>query len=165
MPQERTKSPQDAAWMRLDARAALEKRRQFFSRKHPAGLLDHIEKKGDRFFVEFVRTFRSAFAREKSGQAFALEQCLGDVKRGSGYAKGVGGVDNRAPFFLDAAQHLVLDLDHIVRVEEGAVVKKSVGHVARARMGGAVVAESFLTAGALTRICGHVCLYYYVLYE
>jgi hypothetical protein len=29
-------------------------------------------------------------------------------------------------------------------------------------MGGAVVAESFLTAGALARICGHVCLSYYV---
>lgn len=151
--------------MRLDARAAHEKRRQFFSREHPAGLLDRIEKKGDRFFVEFVRTFRSALAREKSGQAFAFEQCLGDVKRGSGYAKGVSGVDDRAAFFPDAAQHLVLDLNHVVRVEERTVVKKRVGHVARARMGGAVVAESFLTAGALARICGHVCLSYYVLYE
>lgn len=148
--------------MRLDAKTAIEKRRQFLSRKRPAGLLDRIEEKGDRFFVEFVWTFRSALAREKSGQAFALEQCLGDVKRGSGYAKGVGGIDDRAAFFLDAAQHLVLDLDHIVRIEERTVVKERFGHVAGARMGGAVVAESFLTAGALARICGHVCLHNYV---
>ena len=151
--------------MRLDARTALEKRGQFFSRERPAGLPDRIEEKGDRFFVEFVRTFRSAFAREKSGQAFALEQCLGDVERRPGYAKGVGGVDDRAAFFLDAAQHLVLDLDHVVRVEERTVLKKRIGHVAGARMGGAVVAESFLTAGALARICSHVCLCNYVTYD
>jgi len=144
--------------MRLDAKSALEKRRQFLSSERPPGLLDRIEEKGDGFFVEFVWAFRSAFAREKSGEAFALEQRLSDVERGAGYAKGVSGVHDRPSFFLYAAQHLVLDLDHVVRIEERTVVKERVGHVARAGMGGAVVAESFLTAGALARICGHICL-------
>lgn len=122
--QEGPKSPQDAAWMRLDAKSALEKRRQFLSSERPPGLLDRIEEKGDGFFVEFVWAFRSAFAREKSGEAFALEQRLGDVERGAGYAKGVSGVHDRPSFFLYAAQHLVLDLDHVVRIEERTVVKE-----------------------------------------
>ena len=52
-------------------------------------------------------------------------------------------------FEQHTAQHFVLDLEQVVRIEERAVVKERIGHGVGMRMGSPVLAQSFLTAGAL----------------
>jgi hypothetical protein len=63
---------------------------------------------------------------------------------------------------LDAAQHLVLDLHEIVRIEESAVAEEGIRNSLRVRMSGALFVQGLPTALALTCTGCHVCLYTYV---
>lgn len=114
--------------MHLDATPLEQKRRQLLAFEHPSSLLNSLDEDSHRFVVELVGLFRSALAWQQSWQTLALEQCLSDIENRARHAKGLGSLDNRTPILLDAAQHLVLDLHQIVRIEERTVAKERIGY-------------------------------------
>ena len=148
--------------MRLDATALCQKRRQLLALEHPPGLSYSLEENGQCFVVELVRSLRSALARQQPRKAFALEHLLCDIEDGPGQAKGLSGFHHRTTFFLDASQHLVLDLDQIVWIEERAVEKEGIDDSLRMGMVGALSGQGLLTACTLIRTLCHLCLYNYV---
>ena len=91
-----------------------------------------------------------ALARHQPWQALALEQLLSDIEDRAGQAKGLGRLHHWTALLLDAAQHLVLDLHQIVRIEECAVAKKRIAHSLGARVGGTLCAQGRPTTLALT---------------
>ena len=68
----------------------------------------------------------------RASYAILVEGDLGLIERWPRKAKRRGRFGNRTAFFLDTTQHLVLDLNHIPRIEELAGSEKLVGHVFRA---------------------------------
>jgi hypothetical protein len=63
-----------------------------------------------------------------------LEGEVGLVERGTGKPKLVGRLGNRTVVDVDLAEHLVLDLKHVVGVEEIAALKQQLAHILRARV-------------------------------
>src|SRR5262249_426075 len=114
--------------MHLDATPLEQNRRQLLAFEHPSSLLNSRDEDSHRFVVELVGLFRSALAWQQSWQTLALEQCLSDIENRARHAKGLGSLHNRTPILLDAAQHLVLDLHQIVRIEERTVAKERIGY-------------------------------------
>ena len=80
----------------------------------------------DYLLGQFVTLFGPAFVRNQAGQPRLLEGCLRLIKRRPGKAERCRRLADRVPVFLDATQHLVLDLNQVVGVEELAVVKELV---------------------------------------
>ena len=132
--------------MRLDATALRQNRRQLLAFEHPSSLLYSLEQDGHRFVVELVGPLWSALARQQPWQALALEQLLSDIEDRAGQTKGLGRLHHCTTLLLDAAQHLVLDLHQIVRIEECAVAKERIGHSLGVRVGGALCAQGLPTA-------------------
>src|SRR5712691_8622711 len=135
--------------MRLYATALRQKRRQLLAFEHPSSLLYSLEQDSHRFVVELVGPLRPALAWQQSRQALALEQCLSDIEDRAGQTKCLGCLHHRTIFLLDAAQHLVLDLHQIVRIEERALLEERIGNSLRVRMAGALCAQGLPTASAL----------------
>jgi hypothetical protein len=73
---------------------------------------------------QFVPAVRAPLARQQAGQARAAKGPLGLIKRRAGQTKGRRGAPDRLLIDLHLAQHLVLDLDEIVRIEELAVAEE-----------------------------------------
>src|SRR5215469_1292168 len=106
-----------------------------------------LEQKRRQLLVfELVGLFRSALAWQQSWQTLALEQCLSDIENRARHTKGLGSLHNRTTFLLDAAQHLVFDLNQIVRIEECTVAKESIGYSLGMRMAGTLCAQGLPTA-------------------
>ena len=141
--------------MHLDATPLTQERCQLLAFEHPSSLLYSLDEDSHRFVVELVRPFRPALAWQQSRQALALEQCLSDIEDRAGQTKGLGRLYHRTTFFLDAAQHLVLDLHQIVRIEECAVAKERIAYTLGMRMAGALCAQGLPTTCTLAGIDGH----------
>src|SRR5262249_51344361 len=103
--------------MHLDATPVEQKRRQLLAFGHPSSLLYSLDEHSHRLAVELVGPFRPALAWQQSRQTLALEHRLGDIEDRARQPKGLGGLYHRTTFLLNAAQHLVLDLRQIVRIE------------------------------------------------
>ena len=135
--------------MHFDTTALRQKRRQLLALGHPPSRLYSLEQDSHRFVVELVGPLRPALVRKQSRQAFALEHRLSDIEDRARQAKGLGRLHHSTALLLDAAQHLVLDLHQIVRIEERAVAKERIGNSLRMRMAGALCAQGLPTARAL----------------
>jgi hypothetical protein len=86
------------------------------------------------FQRELVTASGASLQRNQPRQPSLLEGEVGLVERGTGKPKLVGRLGNRTVVDVDLAEHLVLDLKHIVRVEEIAALKQQLAHILRARV-------------------------------
>src|SRR6516165_11232431 len=71
---------------------------------------------------------------ESTGQPLALKIQLGLIVSRARKSKGGSRLTDRLLLDLDAAQHLVLDLDQVVGIEELALLEQRIPHLLRARM-------------------------------
>src|SRR5271157_1041741 len=78
---------------------------------------------------KLVRAARTALLRRQSSNAGAVETGLGLVVRRPRHAVLLGGGAYRRVFDRDTAQHLVLNLDDVVRIEELVVLKLRIAHL------------------------------------
>ena len=83
---------------------------------------------GEVLFGELVRSLRSALAGQQAGQALAIEQLSRDIINRPRQPKGFCRLHHRTAVLFDAAQHLVLDLDQVVRIEECTLAKERIRH-------------------------------------
>src|SRR5215472_7420608 len=78
---------------------------------------------------------------QQSGQAALRETHLRLVKRRPGEAKLARGLRNRPLLHADLAQHLVLDLQQIVGIEEVAGLEERVSYILRTRIESSLLAK------------------------
>jgi len=103
------------------------------------------------FLPQLVSGSRSPFVWQQTGETRLLKSCLCLIERGSREAKRFGGLADRLLVDLYLAQHLVLDLQQVFRIEELAVSKTFVLHVLWSRIQNALLPEE--CAFGLARIC------------
>ena len=83
---------------------------------------------------QFVATLRAAFVRKQAEYAVPLKRRLSLIERWTREAEGLRGLADRTPVDVNLAQHLVLDLQQVVGIEEVAVVKQRMGDGLRTRV-------------------------------
>ena len=84
---------------------------------------------------------RSRLLRDQSSEAIPFECGLGLIERRPRQPGFVSGAADRDLFGFDSSQHLVLDLDQVVGIEEAAVLKQSGGDRFGVGMQNALFAE------------------------
>jgi hypothetical protein len=84
------------------------------------------------FRYQFVATSGAALQRHQACQASLLEGCVGLVKRGPRKSEHVCRLGNRPVIDMYLSEHLVLDLKHVVRIEETAVPEQRMLDILRA---------------------------------
>src|SRR5262249_43432970 len=78
---------------------------------------------------EFVGVTGSGSLRDQAGQAGAVVERLGLIEDGTGEPERLSHLGDGGPLDVNAAQHLVLDLYQVARVEELAAEEPGVGHL------------------------------------
>src|SRR5262249_58556461 len=89
---------------------------------------------------KLVSALGAPLVGQQSGQAALLEAHLRLVKRRPGEAKFARGFRNRPLFHADLAQHLVLDLQQVVGIEEVAGLKEWMSYLLRTGIEGPLLA-------------------------
>jgi len=102
---------------------------------------------------QLVRATRSRLVRQKSGQTFAVEGRLRLVERLSGEAKRARDGRHRLVIDTHATQHLVLDLEQVVRVEERVVGEERIGDRVRVCVQKSVSLQRPMLGSALRFVC------------
>jgi hypothetical protein len=87
-----------------------------------------LEEEIDDGVGELVGVSRAWALRDQARQAGAVVERLGLIEHGTGKPERLGDRGDRGPLDVNAAEHLVLDLHEIARVEELAAVEQGVGH-------------------------------------
>lgn len=96
---------------------------------------------------QFVGPVGTGFLWNQSCQTALLERCLGLIKGGPGQPGFAGRTTDWGAFGGDAPQHLVLDLDQIVGIEEVAFLKECGRDGLGMRMEDALLAEGTAFGG------------------
>jgi hypothetical protein len=97
----------------------------------------------DDLLGELVRSLGSWSLRQQRRQTALFEEGSGLVEARSGEAEICRRPGCLSTFLMDAAQHLVLDLDQVARVEEGiAGLEGSIANVPRSGVESVVPAQS-----------------------
>lgn len=91
--------------------------------------------------TELACLFGAALEWNETRQTTLRKRGLGLIERRPRETKIRRGFGNRLPIFLDAAQHLVLDLNQVAAVEKLAAREQIVGHRLRARVERTLFAE------------------------
>ena len=91
--------------------------------------------------------FRASFLGEKTGQAIRLKGSHGLIEGNAGESKLLCRIDDRHAIDTDPSQHLVLDQQQVVRIEEFAVAKKWVDDSRRLGIEGALLAQGSIFGG------------------
>jgi hypothetical protein len=92
--------------------------------------------------TQLARLFGPALEWDKTRQTTLRKGGLGLVERRPRETKLGGSFGDRLPVFLDAAHHLVLDLNQVAGIEELAGGKQVVGHGLGAWIYGALLAQT-----------------------
>jgi len=152
--------PLDAPGMNLDVEFLLREVAQLREVQRRLRF-SHCEQELHHFRREFVATFGASLQRNQPCQpsSFEGEVCL--IEGGSRKPKFVGGLGNRPAVDMDLAEHLVLDLNDVVPVEEIAVLEQRMAHALRARVEHAVAPQGTLLVGLFwasqhTRVFGRL---------
>ena len=82
-----------------------------------------------RLALKLMRTVRTALSRHQSSNAAFVEAGLGLVVRRPRNAVLLGGGGHRRVLDRDTAQHLVLNLHEVVRIEELVLLKLRIAHL------------------------------------
>jgi hypothetical protein len=106
---------------------------------------------------ELVGAVGTGLVRDQRGQATLLEGRLGLVERRTRETTGLGRFGDRALVDADQSQHLVLDLQHVVGIEEFVALEQRVNDAARARVERCVLPQQRLLVVVLASIRGHGC--------
>ena len=93
------------------------------------------------FGSQFVAALRAALVRKQAEESVLLKGCLRLIERGARKPAGVCGLADRALVDVNLAQHLVLDLDQVVGIEEAAVLKQRIGNGFRMRVESAMTPQ------------------------
>jgi hypothetical protein len=151
----------ERAGMNRDSKMASDRLRRSFA---PADILPAVPTldEVENFLGALVVAPRSARARQQSGNAFLLERLIGDIEGLPADAKRFGHLADRAPLDAVAAQHFVLDLHTVARIEEVVLADEGlVAHVLRTRMERARRTQG-RHLGIVWRSLRHGCQSYYI---
>src|SRR5215469_11448427 len=145
----------DRPWMHIEAELLLDQSRQFagsdwLARNEPRS------KKRQYLAVDHVGTARTALLGYQPGDAGLLEIRLGLVIGWPRDAILVGDIGHRRLLDRDAAQHLVLDLHSIARIEKVAFLKLDITNLLGGRVQRALFAESGDLRAPAIVACRHV---------
>ena len=120
--------------------------------------LDEVE----NFLGTLVVAPGSARTRQQSGNAFLLERLIGHIECLSADAEGFGYLADWALLDAVAAQHFVLDLHPVARIEEVVLAGEGlVAHALRTRMESARCAQG-CRLGIVWRSSPHSCQSHYI---
>jgi hypothetical protein len=148
--------PLDAAGMNLHAEALADPLGQLIgtdTRIGGARLRDELQHR----WGELVAGMRSGLVGNQASQAPLLECLLGLVERRAREPTGLGGLADRSLVDIDQSQHLVLDLQQVVGIEELAAREQRVRDATRARVERGVLPQDLLLV-VLGSIYRHTCL-------
>ena len=123
----------DAAWMNRNAELFLNRGSQLSYAQRGlfgSGLL-HI---AEHFGRQLVRSPRPTFFGNQTGQSLSLKIQLGLIVGRARKSKGGSRLTDRLLLDLHAAQHLVLDLDQVVGIEELVLMEQRVLYLLWARV-------------------------------
>lgn len=98
--------------------------------------------------------FGAALVRQKPLQSLLLELSLGLVNSGARQTELSGRLGNRAPLDFQRPQGFVFELQQILGIKEGGLLKERMAHLRRPRVKGAGRLEGFPFG---LRIRRHVC--------
>jgi hypothetical protein len=112
-----------------------------------------LHQKLHNLHVQFVAASWASLQRNQAGQPGLLEGGLRMIERGAREPEGLRRLRNRMVVDLDLPEHLVLHLDHVVGVEEVAVLKQRMAHILGTRVERALLSQSlpFVLVGLLLR--------------
>jgi hypothetical protein len=92
---------------------------------------------------EFVRASGARALGDQAGQASTLVKPLGLVENRTREPERLNDLGDGGPLHANAAEHLVLDLHQVARIEELAVLEHGVDHPLRLRVQGALLTQRF----------------------
>ena len=92
---------------------------------------------------EFVGTSGARSLRDQAGQAGAVVERLGLIENGTREPERLNDLGDGGPLNANAAEHLVLDLHQVARVEELAAQEHGVGHLLGVGVQGALLTQRF----------------------
>jgi len=92
---------------------------------------------------EFVGASGARALRDQAGQASAVVERLGLVENGTREPERVHDLGDGGPLHTNAAEHLILDLHQVARVEELAAQEHGVGHSLGVGVQGALLTQRF----------------------
>src|SRR4051812_9828626 len=104
----------DTSWMNLCAEAFLDSLHQI-RQSNGRFVLAHLANECENLLGELVRLLGAALVWYQTGETVLLERRLRLIERGPRKAEVRRCIRHRLAFGPDPAQHLVLDLDQIVR--------------------------------------------------
>ena len=110
-----------------------------------AELLDEVH----HLTAELVSAARTALCGQEAGQSTLAEGCLRLIERRAGEAERAGHSRDRGTVHLDPADHLVLDLQEIPRVEEIRLTEDLVADAFRPGIEEAALSEGVELIGAI----------------
>lgn len=140
------KLPLDAPGMNLDVEFLLREVAQLREVQRRLRF-SHCEQELHHFRREFVAAPGTSLQRNQPRQPSLFEGGICLIERGARKPKFVGGLGNRPVVDMDLAEHLVLDLNDVVPVEEIAVLEQRMAHTLRARVEHAVAPQGTLLVG------------------
>ena len=102
-----------------------------------------LEQELDDGVGEFVGTSGARALRDQAGQASAVVEGLGLVENGTREPERRNNLGDGSPFHANAAEHLILDLHQVARVEELAAQEHGVDHALGVGVQGALLTQRF----------------------
>jgi hypothetical protein len=102
-----------------------------------------LEQELDDGVREFVGTSGARALGDQAGQASAVVERLGLVENGTREPERRNDLSDGSPFHANAAEHLILDLHQVARVEEVAAQEHGVDHPLRVGVQGALLTQRF----------------------
>src|SRR5581483_9035771 len=104
------------------------------TRSHGLACNELLLNERQRLPPKLVRTARTTLLRHQSSNAGFVEAGLGLVVRRPRHAVILAGSAHRRVLDRDTAQHLVLDLNDVVRIEELLTLKLRIAHMLGSRV-------------------------------
>jgi hypothetical protein len=136
-------------------------------RRRCGALPEHELKDGRR---EFVRSVRATLPGDQPREALLCNRMLRLVERRPRQPERRCSVGHRCFVDLDAANHLVFDLQQVVRIEEVACLEQRIGYGLRMGIEDALLTEC-LNLCRISRVCWHeksgqlFCIYNYAAFQ
>ena len=145
--------PLDAARMNPHTEVVLDLLHQFLGRQRRRGA-SRLDQELHDIGGQIVGPPRCSFPRGQAGQAPSLEGGLGLIEGRAGETEGGRCLTHRLVFDPRLAQHLVLHLQQVPRVEEIAVLEQGVGDALGPGIQRALLVQGLPLASGLWRV-GH----------